>query len=296
MVEKPVTLDLPQARQWREERRRTACSASSTIGDGISTTDRAARGAVGQLGTVINVESRLGQWSSCVGPRRGSTGRGGGTKRRSAAGGSMTGAAISSTSCGGCCIRRNPFACSRNSAETSGARLRRLRPRPDRLRRRRGRPRRNQHHHHPPLPRWHLDGTTGSADSPHSPSFDLDTWATFEFTSTGGGDSQLLAALAGLTERQIWEHFARAVRTNCSGGADRIGVADNGIARRGTGEQPLGAGDRRGERGAVGVLKMTSWRHSRKCSRIAVGYSGIRLMACACVVSPRMQRALLEPR
>jgi len=63
-----------------------------------------------------------------------------------------------------------------------------------------------------PLPRWHIDGTRGSADSPYSLSFDLATWSQFHFTPAEGGEAHRLALAApGLSETQIWEHFADAV-------------------------------------------------------------------------------------
>src|SRR5205085_4384721 len=67
-----------------------------------------------------------------------------------------------------------------------------------------------------PLPRWHVDGMAGSADSPFSVSFDTRVWATIEFTSVQGEGKQLLPRAApGLSERDMWESFGRAV----SGGA-----------------------------------------------------------------------------
>jgi predicted dehydrogenase len=64
-----------------------------------------------------------------------------------------------------------------------------------------------------PLPRWHIDGTLGSAESPFSLKFDLATWAKFSFSPAEGGDARALPlANVGLTEMQIWEQFGRAVR------------------------------------------------------------------------------------
>ncbi len=64
-----------------------------------------------------------------------------------------------------------------------------------------------------PMPRWHIDGTLGSADAPFSPSFDLSTWSQFTFSPASGGAAQPLPlAPAGLGETQIWERFAAAIR------------------------------------------------------------------------------------
>jgi predicted dehydrogenase len=66
-----------------------------------------------------------------------------------------------------------------------------------------------------PLPRWHVDGTRGSASSPHSPDFDTRVWAWFEYAPPpdvdGGAPTALPVAAPGLTETQIWDRFADAV-------------------------------------------------------------------------------------
>lgn len=65
-----------------------------------------------------------------------------------------------------------------------------------------------------PLPRWHLDGSHGSASAPASLRFDTAEWARLELTPSEGNSAPTLlpAALPGLTESQIWEQFAAAVR------------------------------------------------------------------------------------
>ena len=66
-----------------------------------------------------------------------------------------------------------------------------------------------------PLPRWHLDGTKGSAFSPFSPEFDTAVWASLRYTATpdqGGGSRTLPLAEPGLSEPQVWEQFAAAAR------------------------------------------------------------------------------------
>jgi predicted dehydrogenase len=63
-----------------------------------------------------------------------------------------------------------------------------------------------------PLPRWHIDGTAGSAHGPHSPEFDVSRWAQLEFIPAGGGSSRPLpAAPPGLSKSQIWERFGEAI-------------------------------------------------------------------------------------
>jgi predicted dehydrogenase len=65
------------------------------------------------------------------------------------------------------------------------------------------------------LPRWHVDGTRGSATSPHSPEFDTRVWASFNYAPPpdveGGSPRELPVALPGLTETDIWDRFALAV-------------------------------------------------------------------------------------
>jgi predicted dehydrogenase len=61
------------------------------------------------------------------------------------------------------------------------------------------------------LPRWHIDGTDGSAESPFSLNFDTKAWAQFEFVGPDGSKSRLPIRDAGLTETQIWEQFGQAI-------------------------------------------------------------------------------------
>jgi predicted dehydrogenase len=65
-----------------------------------------------------------------------------------------------------------------------------------------------------PLPRWHIDGTSGSADSPHSLNFDLQTWAMLQFTTPGDPPrtQPLPIATPELDESGIWQEFAAACR------------------------------------------------------------------------------------
>lgn len=62
-----------------------------------------------------------------------------------------------------------------------------------------------------PLPRWHVDGTAGSASSAHSLEFDTHVWAKLRFThAKDGSTSELPRAEPGLTAPMIWDRFAAA--------------------------------------------------------------------------------------
>jgi predicted dehydrogenase len=64
-----------------------------------------------------------------------------------------------------------------------------------------------------PLPRWHIDGTLGSAESPFSLAFDTHEWAKLTFTPADGASARQIAmAQAGPSETQIWDAFARGCR------------------------------------------------------------------------------------
>ena len=63
-----------------------------------------------------------------------------------------------------------------------------------------------------PLPRWQIDGTAGSASSPASLTFDTRAWADLRFTPASGTARSFPIADPGLTESQIWDRFAAAVR------------------------------------------------------------------------------------
>ena len=70
MVEKPITLDYPTAKTLVEDAEARGLVLSvfhnrRFDADYLTVADAIGRGAVGR---VINVESRLGQWASCVGP------------------------------------------------------------------------------------------------------------------------------------------------------------------------------------------------------------------------------------
>ncbi len=215
MVEKPIALDLAQSKDLvarAAEHRRVLSVFHNRRWDPDYLTLKNAVDA-GTFGKLINVESRIGQWASCVGPAarewhpnwRNESAYGGGglydwgshfvdqlwrlmapakplrvfTQLRSN---------IWSKEC-------DDFARLSIDFDSSAVAVVEVNTTTTR-----------------PLPRWHVDGTFGSADSPYSLSFDLETWSEFKFTPADGIEPEdLPRAPRGLTETQIWELFADAV-------------------------------------------------------------------------------------
>lgn len=65
-----------------------------------------------------------------------------------------------------------------------------------------------------PLPRWHIDGELGSASAPYSLAFDTHEWAKLELTRAGDRETVAVEkAPPGLSETQIWDAFAGSIRT-----------------------------------------------------------------------------------
>ena len=216
LVEKPMALDLAEARALveRAERKGLVLSVFHNRRWDVDYLTVRAAVASGALGKIINVESRLGQWSSCVGPaareyrpnwrNEGAFGGGGlydwGSHFVDQAWrllhpakpvrvyGQLRGN-VWSTDC-------DDFARVLIDFDSGTAALVEINTTTTR-----------------PLPRWHLDGTRGSASSPHSPRFDTAVWAGLQFTpAPGEAAAPLPVPPAGLTETQIWEQFAAAVR------------------------------------------------------------------------------------
>ena len=181
MVEKPVTLDLPQARQWRSRRRRrTGCSASSTIAAGTST--------ISPCGTRCSRAASDGSSTSKAGwgngraasARRHKEYRPGWRNEAEFGGGGLYDwgshfidqiwrllypakpVRVFAQLRGNVWTRDcDDFARVLIDFDSGAVGLVEINTTTTR-----------------PLPRWHLDGLAGSADSPHSLTFDLDTWAS----------------------------------------------------------------------------------------------------------------------
>lgn len=215
MVEKPVALDLPQARALRD-RARSAGRVISVFHnrrwdiDYLTVRDLIASGALGKL---INVESRLGQFSSCVGPAareyrpnwRNEAAFGGGglydwgshfvdqiwrllVPARPLRVFAQLRANVWSNDC-------DDFARLLIDFDNGVAGLVEINTTT-----------------HTPLPRWNLDGSEASAASPASPAFDTRVWAELEVRSSGREASRFPLARPGLSESDIWDAFATAVR------------------------------------------------------------------------------------
>ena len=62
-----------------------------------------------------------------------------------------------------------------------------------------------------PVPRWRVDSQRGSVDAPDSPEFDTTAWAQLLLSPADGSPARLLMpAGAGLSESDIWRQFALA--------------------------------------------------------------------------------------
>jgi predicted dehydrogenase len=221
MVEKPMALDLRQSRALVDEAERRGLVLSVFHNRRWDLDYLTVRAAIesGAFGRVINVESRLGQYASCVGPaareyrpnwrNEGAYGGGGlydwGSHFVDQLWRLMLPAKpvrvyaqlrgnVWSSDC-------DDFARVLIDFEGGAVGLVEINTTTTR-----------------PLPRWHVDGTAGSAFSPYSPEFDTGVWASLRFTPAAPGEGPAAAsrtfppAPRGLTETQIWEQFARAVR------------------------------------------------------------------------------------
>lgn len=219
LLEKPMALDLPQARALVEDAERRGLVLSVFHNRRWDLDYLTLKQAIdaGTLGRVINVESHLGQWASCVGPAareyrpnwRNEAAFGGGglydwgshfvdqiwrlmwPARPARVYGQLRGN-VWSTEC-------DDFARVLIDFDNGAIGVVEVNTTTTR-----------------PLPRWHVDGTRGTVVSPQSPTFDLRTWATFEHgpgLERGGAGQPCTLPLAedGLSETQIWDRFALAV-------------------------------------------------------------------------------------
>lgn len=218
MIEKPMTLDLESSKALVEH----ADSAGRVLSVfhnrrwdiDYLTVQHAVRS--GALGRVFNIESRLGQWSSCVGPAAREY-RPGWRNEAAFGGGGLfdwgshfvdqlwrlmlpdrpvrvTAQLRGNVWTRDCddfarvCIDFASGACGMVEINTTTTR---------------------------PLPRWHVDGSLGSADSPFSLAFDTRRWAELTLTPADGSDERRLpTAPAGLDEPAIWQAFAEACGGN----------------------------------------------------------------------------------
>ena len=217
MVEKPMTLDLPQARALVEEAERRGLVLSVFHNRRWDLDYLTVRAAIesGAFGRVINVESRLGQFESCVGPaareyhpnwRNESAFGGGGLydwgshfvdqlwrlmlPAKPVRIYAQLRGNVWSSDC-------DDFARVLIDFDNGVVGLVEINTTTSR-----------------PLPRWHVDGTGGSAFSPYSPEYDTSVWASLRFTPAKQGESSRTfpPAARGLNETHIWERFAAAVR------------------------------------------------------------------------------------
>jgi scyllo-inositol 2-dehydrogenase (NADP+) len=215
MIEKPMAMDLPLSQHLVREADHRGLVLSVFHNrrwdvDYLSVRDAIASG---RLGRVFNIESRLGQWGSCVGPAapqwhpewRNEAAYGGGGlydwgshfidqiwRLLSPARPTRVFAQMSGNLWTADC---DDFArvcidfdsgCSAMVEINTTTTL--------------------------PLPRWHIDGTLGSANSPFSLDFDVRKWAELTMTTAAGESERLPIHNGGFSEIQIWERFASAVR------------------------------------------------------------------------------------
>src|SRR5688500_2748906 len=217
MVEKPMALDLEQSRKLADEARRRGKVLSvfhNRRWDADYLTVKAAIES-GAFGKLINVESRLGQFASCVGPAAKEYHPTWRNERCFGGGGlydwgshfvdqlwrllwparpvrvyAQLRGNVWSQDCDDFARVLIDF----DSGVVGLVEINTTTPRP--------------------LPRWHVDGTAGSAFSPYSPEFDTSVWASLRYTPAQPGETSRTfpPAQPGLTEAQIWQRFAAATR------------------------------------------------------------------------------------
>jgi predicted dehydrogenase len=221
MVEKPMALDLSQSRELvelAEKQRRVLSVFQNRRWDIDYLTVKSAIDA-GVFGRVINIESRIGQWASCVGPAAKEWRPGWRNESTFGGGGLYDWGSHFIDQLWRMMLPAKPvrvFAQLRGNVWTrdcddfarvcidfddvnGGGAVGLVEINTTTTR---------------PLPRWHIDGTTGSAESPYSLDFDLETWADVKFTPSDAKETSkpLPRAASGLNESQIWSAFAAAVR------------------------------------------------------------------------------------
>jgi predicted dehydrogenase len=214
MIEKPMALDANQGRQLIAEAERQGRVLSVFHNRRWDADYLAVRAAVetGVFGKLINVESRLGQWASCVGPAAREWRPGWRNEAAFGGGGLFDWGSHFIDQVRELMLPAGPlrvFAQLRGNVWTrdcddfarvlidfdnDAAALVEINTTTTK-----------------PLPRWHIDGTAGSAESPFNLDFDVNEWAKLSFTRADGEKSPLLPQPAkGLDEVGIWEQFATA--------------------------------------------------------------------------------------
>ena len=214
MIEKPMTLDFATSEKLVEQARQAGKVISVFHNRRWDVDYLTVKSAIasGVFGKVINIESRLGQWSSCVGPAAKEY-RPGWRNEASFGGGGLYDwgshfvdqiwqlllpakptrvfaqlrGNVWTSDCDDfaqLCIDFDNGAVAMVEINTTTTR---------------------------PLPRWHIDGTLGSGDSPFSLAFDVNEWAKLSFAPGDGTAPRLVSpAPVGLNETQIWDAFASA--------------------------------------------------------------------------------------
>jgi predicted dehydrogenase len=218
LVEKPMALDLSQARALVEEaeRRGRVLSVFHNRRWDVDFLTAMTLRRSGTLGRVFNVESRLGQFASCVGPAAPQW-RPGWRNEASFGGGGLYDwgshfldqlwrlfhpdrplrvfAQLRGNVWSHDCDDLARVLIEFESAAIGLVEINTTTTRP--------------------LPRWQIDGTLGSASSPFSLAFDTQTWARFEFTPADGSPTrQVTPASPGLSEPDLWRRFADACGGN----------------------------------------------------------------------------------
>ncbi len=219
MIEKPMAMNLPQAKELAHLAEQNGVVLSVFHNRRWDADYLTIRSLIhsGTLGRVFNIESRLGQWASCVGPAareyrpgwRNEAAYGGGGlfdwgshfvdqlwrlfwPARPASVFAQLRGNVWSTDCDDfarVCINFDSGAMGMVEINTTTTM---------------------------PMPRWHIDASGGSAQGPASLSFDLETWASVRMRTSVGKESMAPRAGKGLSESQIWERFAGAITQKTS--------------------------------------------------------------------------------
>lgn len=228
MTEKPAALTLRHAREMyavAEDTRRLLCVFQCRRWDADFLAVRRLV-ASGRLGRVFNVESRLGQWASCVGPAAREWRPGWRNEAAFGGGGVYDWGSHFLDQLHLLLAPARPvrvFAQLRGNVWTQdcddfarvlldfsdgAAALCEINTTTTR-----------------PLPRWHLDGTLGSADSPYSLEFDTHRWAQLTTTPPTAFDHDAgrppqTPEFNTCTEWEIWASFVKACQDSLTKGLD----------------------------------------------------------------------------